>query len=265
MTDDQPIPPAPQSQSDTNDDAAHPNSNAVPEVKIPPSHACYAIACKKKRDKWDIAKLVAEFAGLGFLILYTLFTAGIYCANKKVAEDTHQSVINAEASFKLGERAWVGVTTPITQNPVLNIKDRVFSFEKASIILRNSGKTPALKVDWTCCFNLEQASSDPIPDFDVVMAEQQRRLAMNPGTQIDKGNILYEGLESRKGGVVAPSGEEPAVLIKQRNEVPWPTVIYILGEMTYEDVFSTKRHTTKFCLQNSGTGFSFCREGNWMD
>jgi hypothetical protein len=86
MTDDQPIPSAPQSSGDASNNTAHANSNAIPEVKIPPSHTCYRITCDKKRDKWDIAKLVAEFTGLGFLILYTLYTAGIYCANQRSAD-----------------------------------------------------------------------------------------------------------------------------------------------------------------------------------
>src|ERR1700674_1738893 len=86
MTDTQPIPPAPQSQNDTDNDATHPNSSAIPEVKVPPSHACYTVACQTKRDKWDIAKLVAEFVGLGFLIAYTIFTALMYFANRDAAD-----------------------------------------------------------------------------------------------------------------------------------------------------------------------------------
>jgi len=92
MTDNQPIPAAPQSENDSDNDTAHPNNNAVPEVKVPPSHARYSIACQTKRDKWDIAKLVAEFIGLGFLIAYTLYTAGIYRANRKAAEAAHDTL-----------------------------------------------------------------------------------------------------------------------------------------------------------------------------
>ena len=91
MTDDQPIPPAPQTQKDSNNDAANPDGNAISEVKIPPSHKYYAVTCKGKRDKWDIAKLVAEFVGLGFLIAYTLYTAGIYSANRDAAKATQDT------------------------------------------------------------------------------------------------------------------------------------------------------------------------------
>jgi len=56
MTDDQPIPPPPKSESDSKNNATHPSGNATPEVEIPPSHSCYQITCNKKRDKWDIAK-----------------------------------------------------------------------------------------------------------------------------------------------------------------------------------------------------------------
>ena len=98
MTDNQPIPPIP----------SHPANDApptgAPEVKAPPSHSCYKITCDKKRDGWDYAKLVAEFIGLGFLIAYTLYTAGIYCANRKAAEAAKSAAEVARDAFVVGQR-----------------------------------------------------------------------------------------------------------------------------------------------------------------
>jgi hypothetical protein len=118
MGDDQSIPPAPQSENNANNDAAHPDSNAVPEMKVPPSHASYKITCEKKRDKWDIAKLVAELIGLGFLIAYTLYTAGIYCANRKAAEAAKSAADTAHDALVLSNRPWIKIkhhiVTPLT-------------------------------------------------------------------------------------------------------------------------------------------------------
>ncbi len=113
MTNNQPIPPSPQSESNANNDATHPNSDAVPEVKIPPSHAGYRVTCEKRRDKWDVAKIVAEFIGLGFLIAYTLYTAGIYCANRKAAEATQNTFREIQKQTTLMKQQLVGTMSAI--------------------------------------------------------------------------------------------------------------------------------------------------------
>jgi hypothetical protein len=116
MIDNQPIPPAPQSNGDANNDAADPKSNAIPEVKIPPSHERYSISCEKKRDKWDIAKLVVEFMGIVFLIIYTLYTAGIYCANQQAANAAHDTLTEVQNQTKILRQQLVG-----TQGVVLRL------------------------------------------------------------------------------------------------------------------------------------------------
>jgi hypothetical protein len=144
MTDDQPILPAPESNGDAHNDAAHPNSNAVPEVKVPPPHKSYATTCDKKRDKWDIAKLVAEFVGLGFLILYTLYTAGIYCANKKAAEAAQDTLGEIQKQTNLARQQLVGSQAAVVS---LNMGHGVLEVEphplknnvNISIGLKNEG------------------------------------------------------------------------------------------------------------------------------
>jgi hypothetical protein len=115
MTDDQPIPSAPQCQPDAKNDAAHPDSRAVSEVKVPPSHACYEITCNKKRDKWDIAKLVAEFVGLGFLIAYTIYTAGIYRANERAAQAAQDTLCEIQKQTTLMRQQMVGTQAAVLQ------------------------------------------------------------------------------------------------------------------------------------------------------
>ncbi len=101
----EPVPAAPQTNQNPANNTANPNdtisSAAIPEVKVPPSKTCHTVTCKTKRDGWDIAKLVAEFVGLGFLIAYTIYTAGIYCANKKAAEAAKKAADTADATLKL--------------------------------------------------------------------------------------------------------------------------------------------------------------------
>jgi hypothetical protein len=113
MTDDQPIPPTPQTEKDSHNDAANPDSNTVPEVKIPPSHKCYAVTHKTQRDKWDVAKLVAEFVGLGFLIIYTLYTAGIYRANRDAAKATQDTFGQIQQQTTLMRQQLVGTQSAV--------------------------------------------------------------------------------------------------------------------------------------------------------
>jgi hypothetical protein len=138
MTDDQPIPPPPKSESDSKNNATHPSGNATPEVEIPPSHSCYQITCNKKRDKWDIAKLVAEFFGLGFLILYTLYTAGIYCANKRAAQAAQDTFGQIQKQTTLMRQQLVG-----TQAAIIRLSDPVWNpaTNKLKIVLTNNGSS----------------------------------------------------------------------------------------------------------------------------
>jgi hypothetical protein len=120
-------PATPQGDNDAHNNAAHPDNNATSEVKIPPSHPCYSITYKSKRDKWDIAKLVAEFIGLGFLIAYTIYTAGIYCANKKAADAAHDTLGEIQKQTLLIRQQLIGTQAAIirpTRDPAIWIYAR---------------------------------------------------------------------------------------------------------------------------------------------
>jgi hypothetical protein len=148
MTDDQPIPPAPQGKENANKNATNPNSNAVPEMKVPPSHARYKITCEKKRDKWDVAKLVAEFIGLAFLILYTLYTAGVYHANKEAAEAAKSAAEVARDAFVVGQRPWVKIKHRVIQPLTFNVMRNAGPVAIMTVedTLENVGQSVALDV-----------------------------------------------------------------------------------------------------------------------
>ena len=142
MTNDQPIPPTPERERDSNNDVAHPESNAAPEMKAPPSHASYTITTKTERDKWDIAKFIAEFVGLGFLILYTLYTAGIYCANRKAAEAAHDTLGEIQKQTKVMRQQLVG-----SQAALLHLDDiHIDATGKLEVVLHNVGHVTATDV-----------------------------------------------------------------------------------------------------------------------
>ena len=209
---------------------------------------------------------------------------------------------------RLDQRAWVGIAGVKTDGGVS--ESETFSVAGLKVLLRNSGRTPALNVSEECCKTSVQVVGGAIPDYDQELkkgedrdkakmktllqtsdkearehpesAETIRRLeawALANGTT-HVPTVLY------RGGVIAPEVIEEVPVVNRpthftavtidpsfrptspKQDFPMvPATIYILGRFTYLDVFTgTALHTTKFCLmRTSGTQFSICPEGNWMN
>jgi len=83
-----------------------------------------------------------------------------------------------------------------------------------------------------------------------------------------------------EGGVLAPDVPQNLTILPSINwattkkreifpgkEISEPMTIYLLGKITYYDVFTgTPQRSTKFCLMRAqGTSFGICPEGNWME
>lgn len=213
-------------------------------------------------------------------------------AQSKAALDA--SIGNA----RLDQRAWVGAVGVNTEGGIAE-RDS-FAIKSVQLILRNSGKTPALKVGGRCCIIMTRLWRDPIPDYDTAvkedeemkrrsrqkMSEDLTRKDPEMAAQIADRFKEMDALEAsamkrylHEGGILAP--EVPQALsivqstqwgtrITENNFGPGlglPATIYILGKITYNDIFpGTPQRSTKFCLmRTTGTVFAFCPEGNWMD
>jgi hypothetical protein len=135
-----PTPPAPKSHEDANDKTPHVQNKLppvnTPEVHPEPSHSHYEITCNKKRDGWDRVKMGAEFVGICFLIIYTLYTALIYCANKKAAEAAHDTLGEIQKQTILQRQQVVGTEAAnITlANPLWDQKTK-----QVTLVLQNDG------------------------------------------------------------------------------------------------------------------------------
>jgi hypothetical protein len=126
VSENQPTQSAPEGGDDTNNDAKYPRGNRDSEMQVPPSDPSYKITSEKKRDKWDIAKFVAEFVGLGFLILYTLYTAGIYRANSKAASAARDTLGEVQKQTVLMRQQLVGSQSAVVEfsdRPELSVND----------------------------------------------------------------------------------------------------------------------------------------------
>jgi hypothetical protein len=153
MTDDQPIPLVPQTNQNADNNSGHPTNTSpsagAPEVKAPPSYPGYKITCEKKRDGWDYAKMGAEFVGLAFLILYTLYTCGIYTANHDAAVAAQNTLGQIKLQTTLLREQLKGSEAAFLEVYVASgtqVGDFDTAFNILKIVVRNSGRTIATDV-----------------------------------------------------------------------------------------------------------------------
>ena len=79
-----------------------------PEMQPPPTHPYCKITYEKKRDGWDRAKMAAEFVGIVFLIIYTLYTTGIYRANHQAAVAAQNTLCEIQKQTLLMRQETIG-------------------------------------------------------------------------------------------------------------------------------------------------------------
>jgi hypothetical protein len=219
----------PKEQNSGTDDhsARSPNQQSlingpISVVCLPPALSDQERAEKKKKERRETIKFRTEIVGVVMVFGYLFFTILIWCANKKVAEDTHQSVVNADNNFRLDQRPWLGV---------LEMDTTVPSRESMKVKMEfiNSGKTPALKehLAW-------QADCDPVRQ---------------------KPTIKYTEDIKDQGAIIMPNqhfwaASEPSALCSEKNFAllkEGKAALTVLGTIWYRDEFSTP-HSTDFCL-----------------
>jgi len=153
MPDNMPVPPANADQDPTGDQTKVQKevpSAIAPETGTEPPLSSHELTCKTKRDVWDHAKFAAELIGLGFLIAYTIYTAGIYCANRKSAEATQNTFLEIQKQTLLQKQQLIGTQAAIVdlwQNtpPELSI-DNLQEVRFVRLDLENSGHVTATSV-----------------------------------------------------------------------------------------------------------------------
>ena len=76
------------------------------------------------------------------------------------------------AASRLDQRAWVGVVDVVTEGG--KVDGDAFSFKSIGIAIRNTGKTPALRMTVDCCtYTTRSWNEKEIPDYDTEMIKNQ--------------------------------------------------------------------------------------------
>lgn len=233
---DSPTPAAPHAQENSTKEADNPEGTELPTIRaaveIPPSHASYKITCQKKRDGWDRAKMAAEFVGIIFLIIYTLYTCGIYRANKKVADAAKGANHIAHDSLVRSARPWVGNGDVIPLKPIRLIPGEIEFL--SDVVLTNYGPSPALNISsWMgVALNLQEldGAAEDTCKVAITLAESKSG---------DKGEVLFPSQKRvrRLGGKVTLAADDAKKI----------EFVYVVGCIAYRDQFQEGWHKTRFC------------------
>jgi hypothetical protein len=225
-------------------------------------------------------KTLIEVAALGGAVFYAIVTYNQW-------QDSNHN-------FTVDERAWVGIMEVRADGG--NETHDTYTAGPVWLTVRNTGKTPALNVSIEtgvgADFNLNWR--EPFPDFDIVTRKidaerekskrevDERNLANTPPemrdelrARIKKQDAELAALETAATekmvghGVMAPGVTQTYQLVGR--EFSWPRRDkrddalrnYILGKITYTDIFDAKKvHTTTICLwHDTGMQFAICPNG----
>lgn len=186
-------------------------------------------------------------------ITYVVFACLQWMSMNKEAGIAQRQYSSAIQNFRDDERAWIGVKTimfsKFTHNGV-----KVFVKEgqrvRADIEITNTGKTPAI--------NMRQKYGFAFVPPSVIPCECKEFGIEDSGSY----GVLQQGITSH--------------LLPQTTEIKYDkikelrcgqTILYLVGRIQYNDVFTSRVHSTIFCeqLRADLSGFDFCNTCNVVD
>ncbi|HEY2393403.1 MAG TPA: hypothetical protein VGK22_19675 [Candidatus Angelobacter sp.] len=99
-------------------------------------------------------------------------TAELARQTKRSADMSGASLQLSQDAIHLDERPWIGIIG-VSAEGIKEMSD-VFTVEALSIEVHNSGKTPAVKLSVDCCVYSSLIWTDPIPDYDQSIADNEK-------------------------------------------------------------------------------------------
>lgn len=186
----------------------------------------------------------------------------IEASNRQSRDALNASIANAQ----LDQRAWVGVPEFVTTGGSQSSDGKIFSFNELLIVIRNSGKTPALNLS-AATLALSKDSLEKIGDYDAEIAKISAKFSGQSQMNTGPSGALFPAEQVLSPGAainqIASQGGQWTIRDDVNNRFFIP---YVLGKITYNDIFSRKKHTAEFCFErNVGSNFVPCFHGNWMD
>jgi hypothetical protein len=169
----------------------------------------------------------------------------------KAARLATQATVDA---FRLDQRAWVGPIEMGINDPPIRTGSRLV----ATVVLTNSGKTPALHL--YALTSIYVFSKDVVltPRYKVDKTDQPSYSVLQPGMKELITTLPVETVSGSGAGVLSSGDFEDIQSGKY--------IVYVYGKITYRDVFQ-REHTTKFCgfLNRNMTTLRACKTYNEAD
>jgi len=225
-----------------------PPATIRPEPKIP--DYCSDAAHKESKERRERLKARLEVIGLIVLIVYTIFTGLMYCANKKSANAAESAAKTADATLKSNERQFRMEQRPyIWAYAVAGTNNEVLPPIGGKIYIRvdfkNSGRTPAIHVVPTHSITIAAPANE---------ARRQARAFVAEYPPIP-GAVLTPEITGS-----APTGYGPMLTDKILAEIKDGTwEVYVVGAVRYTDVFQPviAPYETTYCVQFIPSGLPF--------
>jgi hypothetical protein len=201
-------------------------------------------------------------------------------AASKAARAAQNSVKAMRDQMVLAERPWVGVIGFSAEKGAETNERR--SFEDFTVLIQNTGKTPALKVLF---INLQftREFNKPVGDYDSEVGKIEKSIAIRqrrffkdhpppPGWRFEHETLLRKAINisNMQGTAIAPGASYPwdvgSGSFQHSGENGMAVGYYILGKITYHDTLTKKLRITEFCFVTFGGGrFAPCHSGNRMN
>jgi hypothetical protein len=227
-------------------DGANPPIPPVAVVSNPPPPPGHCeITVNTKRDGIDWWTLRLEGFGLLVLVIYTVFTGLMYCANKKAANAAQSAANTAASALHIDQRAWLSAW--ITNDPY---KEQ--ELMHLTLHIRNSGHTFAKNSTISRDVAVVFKGAEPKPE------DWQNGLTVAAG-------LIPPGVGETWTNEIHSSEKLDKTLSDALRD--GTRIIYVRGRIDFDDIFpDSHRHWVSFCFRSrDAADWLTCSTGNDID
>jgi hypothetical protein len=237
--------PTPDAKDETNQDTTQAQPVISPTIGTtkpetpPPSEKCKQ-SCHEKKHWLDYLEAGMGGVGLFVLVVYTIFTGLMYCANKKAADAAKSAADTARDALVKSNRPWVGIDDQPVVVQIQEMNKGVWKFV-VRYKVKNFGKDIALHIGFA-----GKVSESGTPETFKSEADTFCAIAENLTKPIypgDKGTgpyIFPGNWINKQGGQIGA-------------RVDGSTKFDVIGCIVYSDQFNSPIHHTRFCFMSKST------------
>ena len=190
---------------------------------------------------WIMASATVAIAVIAFF--YTIFTHQQWKTMEQTLEQSEKVLNSTIENFRLEQRAWVG-PKEVLPSIYVNKGKMVYVKEgqqvNCGVLIANSGKTPALKVNMILSLKFREPDVNFVPEHNIDATTHISTGVLQPGMAMSY-SASFVDLPTLKGLINPASKRLINALTNEQLR------LYMFGSLNYEDIFGFP-HSTEFCL-----------------